>query len=118
MLRAQGCIQYPRLLFIFVVAFEIGKESKLYCPHMWKFAAGFAVAGLNNRLDTMNRKPNRKHVDSKQSVAASSPLNVHIHREKKDKLGFRSEGHSRSHLYFLTRRMSIVKLQIIIQMLR
>lgn len=50
-----------------MVAFEIGKESKHYCWHMWKFAFSFTVAGLKNRLDTMNTKSNRKHVGNKQS---------------------------------------------------
>lgn len=34
---------------------------------MWKFAFGFTVAGLKNRLDTMDTKSNRKHVGNKQS---------------------------------------------------
>ena len=36
---------------------------------MWKCAFSLIVAELRNRLDTMNTKSNRKHVDSMQSFA-------------------------------------------------
>lgn len=67
--KAWGCVQYTRLMFIVMVAFEVGKGSKHYCRHMWKFAFGFTVAELKNRLGTMNAKSNRKHVDNEQSFS-------------------------------------------------
>ena len=64
-----GCVRYTKLMFIVVVAFEIGKGSKRDCWHVWKCAFSLIVAELRNRLDTMNTKSNRKHVDSMQSFA-------------------------------------------------
>lgn len=54
---------------------------------MWKCAFSFTVAELKNRLDTMNTKPNRKHVDNMQSFAVYT-----IQQVEKDNLWHRTGG--------------------------
>lgn len=86
-------------MFIVMVAFDIGKESKHYCRHMWKFAFGFTVAELKNRLDTMNTKSNRKHVDNIAVLLSELVIRGHIYKVERYNLwqstgGFRCKDNS------------------------
>lgn len=65
--KAWGCVQYTRLMLIVMVAFKIGKQSNIIAHTCGNLPLASLGAGLNNRLDTMNTKSNKKHVSCKQS---------------------------------------------------
>ena len=65
-----------------MVAFEIGEESEHYCRHMWKFAFGFTVAELKNRLGAVNTNSNRKHVDNAAALRTELVIPVLVTKWK------------------------------------